>query len=213
MLGILFDLDGTLLDTLADLTDGVNYALSRHGLPQRTMDEVRAFVGDGAARLIHRATGGTENWEAVLADFRVYYDAHCRVKTGLYPGIRETVNRLAERFPVAVVSNKPDSAVKLLCADYFPGVLAMGESPACPRKPDPAMLRLAMERLGVDRCVYVGDSEVDVLTARNAGVPCVSVLWGFRDLDVLEQAGAKYLCHNPWDLERVILSIGEHNGQ
>lgn len=211
MTGILFDLDGTLLDTLADLTDGVNYALKCHGMPMRTMEEVRAFVGNGAAQLIRCAAGENAHWKAVLADFRVYYDSHCRVKTDLYPGIREMLEALGGEYPLAIVSNKPDSAVKLLCRDYFPGIPAMGEHPGCPRKPDPQMLRLAMEQLGVEHCVYVGDSEVDVLTARNAGVPCVSVLWGFRDRRALRQAGAEYFCDSPEKLREVILSIGVHD--
>ena len=192
--GILFDLDGTLLDTLDDLTDAVNYALGQFGYPARTREEVRAFVGNGARLLIRRAAPDGADADAVLAVFRTYYDAHCRVKTKPYGGITEALAQLGKKYPMAVVSNKPDSAVKSLCADYFPGLYARGESTDCPRKPAPDMVFKAMEAIGVQACIYVGDSEVDVLTARNAGMPCLSVLWGFRDRDEIEAEGGSCFC-------------------
>ena len=193
-IGILWDLDGTLLNTLEDLMDGVNYALDQFGLPPRTLEEVRQFVGNGAANLIIRAVDGRADDKAVLETFRTYYNAHCQIKTGPYPGILEALACLKEKYPMAIVSNKPDSAVKPLCQQYFPGIYALGERSDCPRKPAPDMVYKAMADIGVETCIYVGDSEVDVETAKNAGVKCLSVLWGFRDKDVIEQAGGKYFC-------------------
>ena len=193
-IGILWDLDGTLLNTLEDLMDGVNYALAQFGLPPRTLEEVRQFVGNGAANLIIRAVDGRAEAQAVLETFRTYYNAHCLIKTGPYPGILEALACLKEKYPMAIVSNKPDSAVKPLCEQYFPGIYALGERSDCPRKPAPDMVYKAMADIGVETCIYVGDSEVDVETAKNAGVKCLSVLWGFRDKDVIEQAGGKYFC-------------------
>ncbi len=191
---VLLDLDGTLLDTLEDLTDGVNYALGCYGLPQRTLEEIRGFIGNGAGLLIQRASGNAENWREILACYKEYYDAHCQIKTKPYNGVLEAMEELKQEYPIAIVSNKQDEAVKMLCADYFPGVCALGETPDCPRKPAPDMLQKAMAAVGADRCVYVGDSEVDIITAKNAGGPCVSVLWGFRDEDTLRRNGAKYCC-------------------
>ena len=203
-IGILWDLDGTLLDTLEDLADGTNYALGQYGLPERTLDEVRRFVGNGARNLILQAVEGKADVDAVLDTFRTYYNAHCQIKTKPYDGILEALAELGKKYPMAVVSNKPDSAVKPLSAQYFPGLYARGESADCPRKPAPDMVRKAMEAIGVDSCIYVGDSEVDVLTAKNAGVPCLSVLWGFRDKETLREAGAEYFCNRPEELPDII---------
>ena len=191
MTGILFDLDGTLLDTLEDLKDGVNYALRMLGHPERSLEEVRCFVGNGARRLMEQAVPEGDDGEEAFSVFKPYYDAHCQIKTRPYPGIPEALEALKGKYPIAIVSNKPDSAVKALCADYFPGIYALGEAAGCPRKPAPDMVFKAMEAIGVDRCIYVGDSEVDVLTARNANVPCLSVLWGFRDREEIENT---YFC-------------------
>ena len=194
MTGVLFDLDGTLLDTLEDLADAVNYALAHHGYPQRSLEEVRRFVGNGAARLITLAVPEGAAFEPVLATFQTYYRAHSQVKTRPYPGILEMLETVKAKYPVAVVSNKPDPAVKMLCASLFGDIYALGEAAGCPRKPAPDMLYKAMTALGVDRCVYVGDSEVDVVTARNAGAPCVSVLWGFRGEEEIREAGGEHFC-------------------
>ena len=193
-IGILWDLDGTLLATLEDLMDGVNYALAQFGLPPRSYEEIRCFVGNGAANLISRAVEGRADEKAVLDTFRVYYNAHCQVKTGPYEGIPAALASLGEKYPMAIVSNKPDSAVKSLCEQYFPGIYALGEIAECPRKPAPDMVFKAMADIGVETCIYVGDSEVDVETANNAGVKCLSVLWGFRNRKELEQAGATCFC-------------------
>ena len=193
-IGILWDLDGTLLDTLEDLMDGVNYALDQFGLPPRTLEEIRRFVGNGAANLIRQAVDGRADEKGVLDTFKVYYNAHCQIKTGPYDGVVEALAQLGRKYPMAIVSNKPDSAVKPLCEQYFPGIYALGETADCPRKPAPDMVFKAMADIGVETCIYVGDSEVDVETARNAGVKCLSVLWGFRDRNVIEQAGGMYFC-------------------
>ena len=194
--GILWDLDGTLLDTLEDLADAVNFALRQFGYPERSIEEIRCFVGNGARRLIERAVPTGGDVPAVFDTFRAYYDAHCQIKTRPYDGIMEALQKLGEKYPMAVVSNKPDSAVKPLCAEYFPGLYARGESTDCPRKPAPDMVFKAMEAIGVESCIYVGDSEVDVLTARNAGVPCLSVLWGFRDRAEIMDAGGSHFCED-----------------
>ena len=207
MTGILFDLDGTLLDTMADLTDAVNYALGVHGYPSRTMDEVRSFVGNGAARLLALSVPEGEDYQPALATYQAYYRTHCQIKTGPYPGVVEALAQLSKHYPIAIVSNKPDAATKTLCADYFPGVLARGEAADCPRKPAPDMLFQAMKTLGVDKAIYVGDSEVDVITAGNAGMPCISVTWGFRDREELLEAGAKYLCDDAAQLPALAAKI------
>lgn len=195
--GILFDLDGTLLDTLEDLLDATNYALGVHGYPGRTLPELRRFVGNGAwnqIRLSCPEGSSQAQVQAVLDTYKPYYTAHCQNKTQPYGGIPEALAELKETYPLAIVSNKPDAAVKALCAGYFPGIYALGEAADCPRKPAADMVFKAMKAIGVERCIYVGDSEVDVLTAKNAGVPCLSVLWGFRDREDLEAAGAECFC-------------------
>ena len=206
--GILFDLDGTLLDTLADLTDATNYALRAHGFPERTISEIRRFVGNGAANQIRLSVPEGEDFEPVLATYKPYYDAHCQIKTAPYAGVLDALAELKD-YPMAVVSNKPHSAVQVLCKLYFGEIYARGEAPDCPRKPAPDMILRTMEALGVETCVYVGDSEVDVLTAQNAGVPCLSVLWGFRDADVLRQAGATHFCDSPETLPQTLRKLIE----
>ena len=203
-IGILWDLDGTLLDTLEDLADGVNYALAQFGYPRRTLEEVRRFVGNGAFNLIRQAVPEGTDPVPVFDCFKTYYNAHCQIKTRPYEGIPAVLADLGQRYPMAVVSNKPDSAVKPLCLQYFPGLYARGESTDCPRKPAPDMVLKAMADLSVDSCIYVGDSEVDVLTARNAGVPCLSVLWGFRDRQEIRDAGGAHFCDEVADLPRLL---------
>ena len=202
--GILFDLDGTLLDTLDDLHDAVNHTLTAFGYPQRSREEVRRFVGNGAYRLIVQAVPEYGDVDAALAAFQTYYREHCRIRTKPYDGIMAALEVLAQEYPVAIVSNKPDAAVKTLCAQYFPGVFARGEGTDCPRKPAPDMVFKAMEAIGVERCIYVGDSEVDVLTAQNAAMPCLSVLWGFRDREEMEAVGGRFFCEKTEDLPESI---------
>ena len=198
--GILWDLDGTLLDTLEDLKDGVNYALAQFGYPERALEEVRRFVGNGARRLIEQAVPQGGDVQSVFDTFRAYYAENCRIKTKPYDGIPGALAELGKKYPMAVVSNKPDVAVKSLCEQYFPGIYARGESSDCPRKPAPDMVFKAMAEIGVDTCIYVGDSEVDVITAKNAGVPCLSVLWGFRDREEIAAMGGRNFCESTVEL-------------
>lgn len=207
MIGILFDLDGTLLDTLQDLTDSTNAALTAFGHPQRTVTEVRRFVGNGALELMRKAVPEGENPELVLAYFQKHYPAHCRIHTVPYAGVTEALEELKGQYPMAIVSNKPDAAVKELCAELFPGIFAIGERPDCRRKPAPDMVHQAMKAIGVERCVYVGDSEVDIATAKNAGVPCLTVTWGFREEAELIAAGAQHLCRSVGTLVKRIRDL------
>lgn len=193
---VLFDMDGTLLDTLADMAAAVNHILSVHGYPLRTVEEVRAFVGNGARKLMERAlppdvTG--DAFEALLEEYRQWYEAHACVKTAPYPGV-PAVLAVLHRAGVrcAVVSNKPDGATRELAARFFPGLPAFGQQDGVPAKPAPDMVYHALAELGVEAsaAAYVGDSEVDVALARNAKLPLVAVSWGFRGREALEEAGA-----------------------
>lgn len=209
-IGMLFDLDGTLLNTLEDLADSTNYALAQYGCPPRTVEEVRRFIGNGAKRLIALSLPGTQEdppVQEVLATYQAYYATHAQIKTRPYDGILDALTEIGKNYPIAIVSNKPDIAVKPLCAQYFPGIYARGESTDCPRKPAPDMLYKAMAEIGVDTCVYVGDSEVDVITAANAGVPCLSVLWGFRDREEIAQEGGKHFCTHPTQMLSMLEEI------
>ena len=203
-IGVVFDMDGTLLDTLEDLTDAVNVTLERFGYPCRSPEQVRRDLGNGAAYLIARSVPQGADPVPVGKAFQTYYAAHCQIKTRPYDGLMPALEVLKREYPLAVVSNKPDIAVKAMSAQLFPGIYGVGEIAGIPRKPAPDMLNAAMAAIGVDSCVYVGDSEVDVATARNAGVPCVSVLWGFRSREELLKAGAEHFCEKPEDLPPLI---------
>ena len=197
---VLFDLDGTLLDTLDDLTDAVNRALAACGLPQREKREVRAFLGNGARYLMEHAAPGmeAERFEKMLVDYKADYDANCVVKTAPYPGIEALLRALRARgVKTGIISNKPDSAVQPLYETFFADTMdiAVGEREGIRRKPAPDTVLSAMERLGAaaGETLYVGDTEVDLETARRAGVDCAAVTWGFRDPDQLVAAGAERL--------------------
>ena len=208
--GIIFDLDGTLLNTLEDLLDATNYALAQCGYPARTLAELRRSVGNGAENQIRMslpAGASPEEVQRVLKIYKPYYTEHCQVKTRPYDGVLESLANLKKKYPIAVVSNKPDAAVKSLCAQVFPDIFALGETPDCPRKPAPDMVYKACRAIGADTCVYVGDSEVDVRTAKNAGVPCLSVLWGFRDRPEIEAAGGRFFCDAPTEMAQKIEEI------
>ena len=208
---ILFDLDGTLLDTLQDLTDATNYALAQFGCPLRSEEYVRSIVGNGALRQMTLALPEDSGIapEEILAVYKPYYEANCNRKTQPYGGIPTVLDELGEKYALGIVTNKPHGAAVELCRKHFPGIYTLGQQDGCPRKPDAAMVRKAMETLGVDRCVYVGDSEVDVQTAQNAGVPCVTVLWGFRDKEELEKAGATCFCEDVGQLPGCIEKLLE----
>lgn len=206
---IIFDLDGTLLNTLGDLHAATNHVLAQFGYPPRTIEEVCRFVGNGAERLIRLAVPEGEDYKPVLAAFQSWYAAHCDINTAPYAGIPEMLEELGRTYPLAVVSNKPDRAVKELAKIYFPSLYARGESSDCPRKPAPDMVWKAMEVLGAEQCIYVGDSDVDIMTARNANAPCISVTWGFRGEEELRAAGAEHLCHTPADLVQIVRNMLE----
>ncbi len=209
---ILFDLDGTLLDTLEDLADAVNHILERHRCPQRTLDEVRLFVGNGLGMLMRRSLPAqySQTVSDLLAEeLRTYYTAHSRIKTAPYAGVRELLETLhAAGAKVAVVSNKADEAVGELCSFYFPGLVdaAVGETAGRRPKPAPDAVELALERLHVDKtgAVYVGDSQVDLDTAKAAGLPCIAVTWGFRSREDLVKAGAETLADSVEALSRLL---------
>ena len=212
---IIFDLDGTLLDTLEDLKNSVNVAMKEFGYPPRTLDEVRSFVGNGAGELIRLALpGGFENpnFDEVLAFFRADYAKNCNILTAPYNGVCEAMSALkADGRKLAIVSNKPDAAVKTLSELYFSGLadIAAGEDEAhgIRRKPWPDSVESALRQLGADKssAVYVGDSEVDIATSRNAGLPCISVTWGFRTRAQLEAAGAEVYADTPEELTEYLM--------
>ena len=205
---IIFDLDGTLTDTLRDLYDSVNYALRKMGFPERTMDEVRNFVGNGIHRLIERAVPkdtSEEVLEMCFAHFREHYVVHCQDHTCLYPGIDTLLKELHERgIKLAIVSNKLQAGVDELYATYFQNTvnIAIGEQEGLRRKPSPDMIEFVLKKLGINKeeALYVGDSEVDIATANNAGLPCISVLWGFRHREELTKAGATSFISHPHEL-------------
>lgn len=198
---VIFDLDGTLLDTLEDLTAAVNHILREYDCPLRTKQEVRKALGNGLERLLRLSVTDTiekVQFQKMLAEFRTYYFAHCNEKTGAYPGIPELLTRLQQQgIAMAIVSNKAQPAVTELCRQYFGNYMqvAIGESAEIKRKPAPDTVVKAIEILGVSKeeAVYVGDSEVDKATADNVGMDCILVSWGFRDRPQLEAL-------NPWNL-------------
>ena len=206
----IFDLDGTLLDTLDDLTSAVNHALRTYGMPEHSRDDVRRFVGNGVRLLMTRAIpGGEQNplFEAAFGTFRQYYLNHSLDQTRPYDGIPELLATLRQQgCRLAVVSNKFDAATKELCRHFFADTIevAVGEHEAegIRKKPAPDTVNEALSQLGTDRSstVYVGDSDVDLETARNAGLPCISVLWGFRDKDFLLANGATTFVTSPQEL-------------
>ena len=204
---IVFDLDGTLLDTLGDLTNAVNASLKAYGYPLREKAEIRSFVGNGVVKLLERAAGETgEKIEKLVKYFQTYYREHCKEETKPYEGILPLLATLKERgIGMAIVSNKPDLAVKLLAKEYFSEYIqtAIGENePTLRKKPAPDSLFAAMDSVGVTagKTLYVGDSEVDIQTANNAGVKCVSVCWGFKDESFLKENGATDLIFEPLQL-------------
>ena len=204
----IFDLDGTLLSTLADLAASTNYALRTHHMPERSLDEVRRFVGNGVKKLMERAIpDGLDNplFEETFATFRQHYMQHNLDTTQPYPGIMQLLEQLkAEGKNIAVVSNKFYAATRELCRHFFGDLVpvAIGEREDIRKKPAPDTVIEALRELGVDKegAVYIGDSDVDIMTAKNSGMPCVSVLWGFRDKEFLIEHGATTLISQPEDM-------------
>ena len=216
-----FDLDGTILNTLEDLAGSVNYCMKKFNMPERTIDEVRRFVGNGIKKLIERAvpSGTSESLtEEVHEAFNQHYKLHCKDKTKPYDGIEELITALNSKgIKSAVVSNKADFAVKILCEDFFRGLFidAVGEkeSEGVRKKPAPDSVNKVIENFKKNfdseitkkGVVYIGDSEVDIQTAKNADVDCISVNWGFKDNDFLVKNGASKIVSTPKELEKAIL--------
>ncbi len=213
---VIFDLDGTLLDTLDDLTASVNYALAKSGLPERNRTEVRRFLGNGAEELMRSAIEGRlsdEQSDECIRIFKDYYKDHMNIKTKPYAGVMELIRKLLEKgYHLAIVSNKFDTAVKKLNENYFEGLfpVAIGESENVTRKPAPDTVIKALEELGSskEKAIYVGDSEVDYLTAKNSGLPCVNVTWGFRDEELFKKLGSDYVIRNPMELLDILFLNG-----
>lgn len=209
---VIFDLDGTLLNTLGDLRAATNHALEVRGLPPHSMEEIRQFIGNGIRLLICRAMPeGTPEAEidAALDDFKAYYAAHIHDRTVPYDGIPQLLTALRKRgIQVAVLSNKIDSASQQLIEYFFPGKtdVVFGEHVGVPRKPDPTSCRMVMQQLGVqpEQVLYVGDSGTDMQTAKNAGLYAVGVTWGFRSKEVLLKCGADVLVHRPEQILQIL---------
>ena len=205
---VIFDLDGTLLNTLKDLTDATNYALEKYGQPQHSMEDVRKFVGNGIRKLIERAVPAdtpAKLHEEVFASFNRYYKQHCADSTRPYEGVPQLLQQLrAAGCRTAIVSNKADYGVQTLAKQYFDGQLdaACGERAGIAKKPAPDMLLAIMRQLKAEPAstIYIGDSDTDLDTARNAGVPCIGACWGFRGRAFLEAHGAKLLAENVSDI-------------
>lgn len=209
---VIFDLDGTLLNTLTDLTNAVNHAMSALGFEEKTLDQVKSFVGNGIAVLMELCVpDGKKNprFEQALEEFKAYYAEHSRDNTAPYDGIMELIKKLsAKGVKMAIVSNKIDFAVKDLNREYWNGIIdvAIGETPQIRRKPAPDTVLKALSELGADKndAVYVGDSEVDIATAENAGMECISVTWGFRDRKSLIKNGAKIIIDAPDEILKFV---------
>ena len=210
---VIFDLDGTLLNTIDDLADAGNHVCAAHGWPAHTVEEYKRRVGNGIPKLVSRfapAGLGEETLAAALAEFSAYYDRHKEDKTAPYEGVPQTVGRLkAAGVTAAVLSNKAHALAGPVVEHYYPGVFAavQGALPGVPAKPDPTLLRGLMEELGADpeTTLFVGDSDVDMLTGRNGGLTTCGVLWGFRSRSELEAAGADHIIGTPEQLTELIL--------
>lgn len=209
---LIFDLDGTLLNTLDDLALSVNYAMRECGFCERTLDEVRRFIGNGVEVLIHRAvptTATEEEYKNALEIFKAYYKKNSRKNTTPYPGVIDLLAQLkGDGYNLAIVSNKVDFAVKDLRDEFFMGLIdvAIGDSDATRTKPEPDMVYKAVEELGVDikECIYIGDTDVDIETAKNSGMDCISVSWGFRTKSELIGYGAEMIADKASDILELV---------
>ena len=210
---VIFDLDGTLLDTLDDLADAVNHILKKHNYPPKSRKDIRSFLGNGARDLMKRSLPeGVEGdlFESLLEEYKDYYNAHSTLKTKPYDGVLDLLKALKDKgISTAVASNKPDDAVRKLCEKYFGDLVdfSVGDRADLKRKPDAEPIRYAMDRLGCENAIFVGDSEVDVMTAKNADLHCISLTWGFRDRDFLAERGAKIFADNAQELEDHIYEL------
>lgn len=208
---VIFDLDGTLLDTLTDLADAVNHVLTCHGYEKRTRAQIRSYLGNGINRLCRLSLPkeiSEEKFQQVFADFKEYYTAHCHIATKPYEGIPELLAALRQaRYGMAIVSNKNEAAVRALQQDFFPDIaVVIGQNSSLKRKPAPDMVDAALEKLGISRgeAVYVGDSEVDKATADAARMDCILVAWGFRDREVIENLKAAAIAQKPADILELV---------
>lgn len=212
---IVFDLDGTLLNTLEDLKDSVNYALKRQGFPLRSLEEIRSFVGNGIRLLMERAVPqniDSETFEVCFKDFNDYYKIHMEDKTAPYEGINNMLTNIKKAgFKTTIVTNKIDYAAQDLCKRMFGKNIdfVVGSSDDRPNKPAPDGVYYALEKLDskIENTVFVGDADTDILTAKNAGLISIGVLWGFRDREVIEKAGAEYIVESVKDLEKLLISL------
>lgn len=212
---IVFDLDGTLLNTLEDLQDSVNFALERQGFPLRTLSEIRSFVGNGIRLLMERAVPqniDNETFEICFKDFCDYYKIHMEDKTAPYEGINDMLTTIKKAgFKTAIVTNKVDYAAQDLCKRMFGENIdfVVGSSDDRPNKPAPDGVFYALEQLNsaIENTIFVGDADTDILTAKNANLPSIGVLWGFRDREVIEEAGAEYIVESVNELEKLLISL------
>lgn len=210
---VIFDLDGTLLNTLGDLADSVNFVLDFYGYPTRTIEEVNSFIGNGVGELIRRSLPDAEsqkNYDGALEKFKAYYGEHSNIKTHVYDGLLEMLQKLrAYGYKIGVVTNKVDFAAKALCKEYFGSLVdvAIGDRAFVPRKPAPDGVFEAMDILGCDSAIYVGDSDVDVATAKNANLPCICVTWGFRKEEFLAECGGEFFAHDAHELYQIIKEL------
>lgn len=204
----IFDLDGTLLNTLEDLTNAVNHTMECFGYPSHSLSAVQSFVGNGLHKLTERSIPqGTSNpnLETAFLELKTYYTAHCKEKTAPYDGILELLHTLSNKgISLAIVSNKNDAAVKQLALDFFPDIIsvAKGETSKIRKKPAPDTVFAALKELKKtpEESIYIGDSDVDILTAKNSNMDCISVTWGFRERAFLEKEGASYIVDTPEEI-------------
>ena len=210
---VIFDMDGTILDTLVDLANAVNYALRKAGFPERSLQEIRSFLGNGMLYLIRMSAPEGSSVEVInelKESFATYYKAHCSENTKPYAGIVELIDDLRNQgMLTAVVSNKPDFGVQLLVKDHFPTSFdaAVGEREGIAKKPAPDSVNAVLAQLDIAHtdAVYIGDSEVDIATAKNAGMDGIIVTWGFRDEGYLKEEKAQILVHDMQELKAVLM--------
>lgn len=212
---IIFDLDGTLLNTLEDLKDSVNFALENNGLPPRNLDEIRSFVGNGIRLLVERAVPENTDKETVdicFKEFCAYYKIHMEDKTAPYDNVNEMLCNIKKAgYKTAIVTNKADFAAQDLCKRMFGETIdfVVGSTDNRPNKPAPDGVFYALEKLGskLENTIFVGDADTDILTAKNAGLPSIGVLWGFRDREIIEKAGAEYIVDTVKSLEKLLIDL------
>lgn len=214
---VIFDMDGTILYTLDDLTDSANYALKKMGYPLKSVEQVKGFVGNGVKKMLERcmpASYTKEEFDKSYAYFSEYYKVHCNDKTSIYKGVKEVIARLKENsYKTAVVSNKDDYAVKELCKTFFNGLFdsELGVTDGIAKKPAPDLCEIALKELNSSKseAVYIGDSDVDFMTAKNTGLKFIGISWGFKGREFLEKLGAETVVDNPEEI--FALLSGENN--